>query len=89
MKKKLNESQITNKLIYGDASKALSPNFYFEPEANTPNGLIPDSWVKEGRCEKCGRVDAVHIYPRGDELPDYMKLEKVDGKWEIIENAPF
>ena len=42
---------------------------------------IPDSWVDEE-----GVRHAV-IWEPG--LPEYMRLEKVNGEWELIEMAPF
>lgn len=54
----------------------------------TPNGLddydvsyIPDSWLDE---------DGVrHAYIADQTLPDRVRLEKVNGKYKLVEEPPF
>ena len=51
-------------------------------EANTPDGLIPDSWVDD-----TGIRHAVIWDVGGD--TNYMRIELRDGSWEIIDELPF
>jgi hypothetical protein len=50
-------------------------------EANTPDGLIPDSWVDDA-----GIRHAV-IWDLSDKQT--MRIELRDGSWEIINDLPF
>ena len=51
------------------------------PQANTPDGLVPDSWVDDK-----GIRHAV-IWETGK--TEYMRLEKKNNKWELIQGVPF
>jgi len=70
-------------IIYNDAPEHIDDDYDspFEPEANTPDGLIPNSWVGDD-----GTRHAV-IWTTG--LPIYMRLKQVNGKWKLINDAPF
>jgi len=50
-------------------------------EANTPDGMIPDSWVDEKGIRHCVIWDLSY--------PDHCRVIKVNDKWELVENAPF
>lgn len=52
----------------------------FEPEANTPSGLIPSSYLE-------GNVRHAVIFE--STLPEAMRLEKIDGAWHLKETSVF
>ena len=53
----------------------------FKEELDTLEPVIPNSWVGED-----GTRHAVIIEPL---MPEYLRLKKVRGKWELIPTAPF
>ncbi len=50
-------------------------------EANTPDGLIPSSWVDSDGIRR--------IYVTQPIMADYQRLELIDGKWVLKTDVPF
>lgn len=53
----------------------------FVPEANTESGLIPNSYI--------GEDGKRHATVWCEDYPDYARLVKVNGEWQLKNWSPF
>lgn len=54
---------------------------YTNDELEIDIDYIPDSWLDDNGVR--------HAVIWGEGLPEYMRLEKIDGQWVLNEEAPF